>query len=45
MKFSYKGHYEKDFFDRLTNVYFAGIVGTRYNAIVNFIKTKIGMGK
>jgi hypothetical protein len=45
MKFSYRGYYEKNFFDRLANVYFSGIVGVRYNAIVNFIKEKIGMGK
>jgi len=45
LKFSYKGQYEKDFFDRLTNFYFGGIVGTRYNSIVNFIKSKIGMGQ
>ncbi|MEM7819756.1 MAG: hypothetical protein QXD48_02925 [Candidatus Aenigmatarchaeota archaeon] len=44
MEFYKKGPYEKDFFDRLTNIYYAALVGIRYNQIVNFIKQKIGMG-
>lgn len=45
LSFSYRGKYEKNFWDRLTNLYYSGIVGTRYNAIINFIKAKTGMGR
>jgi len=44
MQFSYRGYYEKNFNDRITNFYCLG-GAARYNSIVNFIKEKVGMGK
>jgi hypothetical protein len=43
MQFWKSGPYEKDFFDRLTNVYYAALVGIRYQQIVKYVKQKIGM--
>jgi hypothetical protein len=43
MQFWKSGPYEKDFFDRLTNIYYAALVGVRYQHIVKFMKQKIGI--
>ena len=44
MQFAKAGPYEKDFDDRLTKVYFAGMARERYSVIVSFIKRKMGAG-
>src|SRR3989344_3887367 len=44
LEFMKRGPYERDFDERITKLYLAPLATTRYLAIVNYLKKKIGIG-